>query len=54
MKRMVKDLNDKTFKYHIYIEYFDIALDLIQSLRSKKAANIIFSKEPWISKEYLI
>ena len=51
---MIKDLNDKIFKYYIYIKYYDVALDFVWSLRSEKVLNIIFSKEPYISKEYLV
>ena len=29
IKRMIKDLDDKAFKYHIYIEYYNVVLDLI-------------------------
>ncbi len=54
MKKMIKDLNEKTFKYHIYIEHYDVALDFIRSLRLKKVLNIIFNKELRILKEYLI
>jgi len=54
IKRMIKDLNDKTFKYHIYIEHYNIVLNFIRNLKYKKASNIIFNKEPYISKEYLI
>ncbi len=51
---MIKDLNNKIFKYYIYIEHYNTALDLVKDLRSKKTLNITFNKEPWISKEYLI
>ncbi len=51
---MIKDLNDKTFKHHIYIEYYDAVLNFIQMLRPKKTSNITFSKKPWISKEHLV
>jgi len=51
---MVKDLNEKTFKHYIYIKHYNVALDLIQSLRSEKTSNIIFNKELQILKEYLI
>ncbi len=54
MKRMIKDLNDKVFKYYIYIEYYNVVLDLMRGLRLEKTSNIIFSKELYISKEYLI
>ncbi len=51
MKRMIKDLGDKIFKYYIYIEYYDIVLNFARGLRLEKISNIIFSKEPRISKE---
>ncbi len=50
---MIKDLNNKTFKHHIYIEYYNVALDLAKGLRSEKTLNIIFNKEPRILKEHL-
>jgi len=54
IKRMIKDLSEKVFKYYTYIEYYDVALDFIRSLKSEKVLNITFSKEPRISREYLI
>ncbi len=51
---MVKDLNDKTFKYYIYIKHYNVVLDFIRSLRFEKTSNITFNKELRISKEYLI
>ncbi len=51
---MIKDLSEKAFKYHIYIEYYDIALDFIRNLKLEKTSSIIFSKKLRISKEYLI
>jgi len=51
---MIKDLNEKIFKYHIYIKYYNIALNLIRGLKLKKVSSIIFNKELRISKEYLI
>jgi len=51
---MIKDLNNKVFKHHIYIEYYNMVLNFIRSLRSKKTSNITFNKELQISKEYLI
>ncbi len=51
---MIKDLNDKIFKYYIYIEHYDAALDFVKSLKSKKILIIIFNKEFRILKEYLI
>ncbi len=51
---MIKDLNDKVFKYYIYIEHYDVVLNFVQTLRLEKIVSMIFSKEPWIVKEYLI
>ncbi len=51
---IVKDLNEKTFKYYIYVEYYNIVLDFVRSLKSEKALSIIFNKELQILKEYLI
>ena len=51
---MIKDLDDKAFKYHIYIKYYDITLNLARSLKLEKISNITFSKKPRISKEYLV
>ncbi len=51
---MLKDLNEKAFKYYIYVEYYDVALDFVRNLRFKKILNITFSKELRISKEYLM
>ncbi len=51
---MIKNLNDKIFKYYIYIEYYNIILDLIQSLRSENVVNITFNKKLRILKKYLI
>ncbi len=51
---MIKNLDDKIFKHHIYIEHYNIILDLVRILRSKKTSNIIFNKEPWILKEHLV
>ncbi len=45
MKRMIKDLNEKIFKHHIYTKHYNIVLDLIRKLRSEKTSNIIFNKE---------
>jgi len=42
---MIKDLSEKTFKYYIYIEYYDVVLDLIRGLRLEKTSSIIFNKE---------
>ncbi len=42
---MIKNLNNKTFKHYIYIEHYDIALNLIKILRLKKTSNIIFNKK---------
>ncbi len=51
---MIKDLNDKIFKHYIYIEYYNAALDFARILKLEKTSNIIFNKELWILKEYLI
>ncbi len=42
---MIKDLNEKAFKHHIYIEHYNIILDFIRNLRSKKVSNITFNKK---------
>ncbi len=42
---MIKDLNDKAFKYYIYIEYYNIALDFTRDLRPEKVSNIMFNKK---------
>ncbi len=42
---MIKDLNDKVFKYHIYIEYYNIVLDFARSLKPERALNMTFNKE---------
>ncbi len=42
---MIKDLNDKIFKYHIYTKYYNAILDFTQRLRFKKTSNIIFNKK---------
>ena len=51
---MTKDLNDKTFKHYIYIEYYNVILDLVKILKPKKTLNITFNKELRILKEHLI
>ncbi len=51
---MIKDLNDKIFKHHTYIKYYNAILDLARSLKPEKTSNIIFNKEPKISKKHLI
>jgi len=51
---MIKDLNDKIFKHHIYIEHYNTALNLAKNLRLEKTSSITFSKEPKISKKQLI
>ena len=51
---MTKDLDEKTFKYYIYIEYYNVALNLVRNLGPEKVSSIIFNKELRISKEYLI
>ncbi len=45
MKRMIKDLGEKVFKYYIYIEYYDMILDFIRGLKLEKTLNIIFNKK---------
>ncbi len=42
---MIKDLSEKAFKYYIYIEHYDVVLDLVQGLELEKVLNITFSKE---------
>ncbi len=54
IRRMIKDLSDKIFKHHIYIEYYNAALDFVKRLRSEKTSNITFNKKLKISKEQLI
>ena len=39
---MIKDLNNKVFKYYIYIEYYDIALYFTRNLRFKTINNFFF------------
>ncbi len=51
---MIKDLDDKTFKHHIYTEYYDVILDLVRGLRPEKTSSIIFNKELRILKEHLV
>ncbi len=51
---MIKDLNDKAFKHHIYIKYYNVALNLTRSLKLEKTSSITFNKKLQISKEYLI
>ncbi len=51
---MVKNLKDKAFKYHIYTEHYNVALDFARGLKSEKTLSITFNKEPRISKEHLI
>ncbi len=54
MKRMIKDLDDKTFKYYIYMEYYNVALDFVRDLGLEKISSMIFNKELRISKEHLV
>ncbi len=54
IKRMIKNLNEKAFKHHIYIKYYNVALNLTKKLKPKKTSNITFSKKLRISKKYLI
>ncbi len=42
---MIKDLDDKAFKYYIYIEHYNIALNFIQGLKLEKTSSITFNKE---------
>ena len=51
---MIKDLNNRTFKYYIYAKYYDAALDFIRRLKPEKTLNITFNKELRISKEHLV
>ncbi len=51
---MIKDLDDKVFKYYIYVEYYNTALDFVRGLGPEKTLNMIFNKEPRISKEQLV
>ena len=51
---MIKDLDNKAFKYHIYTKYYNVTLDFAKGLRPEKTLNITFNKEPRISKEHLI
>ena len=53
IRRIIKDLGDKAFKYYIYVEHYDAALDLVRGLGLEKTLNMIFSKESRISKKYL-
>ena len=45
IKRMTKDLSEKAFKYHIYIEHYNIVLDFARSLKPERALNMTFNKE---------
>ncbi len=45
IKKMIKDLGDKTFKHHIYTKHYNITLDLAKSLKPKKTSNITFNKK---------
>ena len=51
---MIKDLNKKVFKHHIYTEYYNAVLDFIRILGLKKTSNITFGKKPQILKKHLI
>jgi len=42
---MIKDLNDKAFKYYIYTEYYDVVLNLVKILKFEKTSNITFNKK---------
>ncbi len=54
IRKIIKDLNNKVFKYYIYIEYYNAVLNFVRTLGLEKTVNIIFSKKPRITKEYLI
>ncbi len=51
---MIKDLSNKAFKYYIYIEHYNVALNFVKGLRFEKTSSITFNKEFKISKEHLI
>ncbi len=51
---MVKDLDEKTFKHYIYIEYYNAVLDFIRILKPEKTSSITFNKKLWILKEHLV
>ncbi len=51
---MIKDLKDKVFKHHIYIEHYNITLDFAKDLKPKKIISIIFSRKLKILKEHFI
>ncbi len=53
-KRMVKDLKDKIFKHHIYIEYFNAALDFVRRIGLEKTSNITFNKKPRFLEDHMI
>ncbi len=42
---MVKDLNEKIFKYYIYVKHYNVALNLVRSLKPEKTSSITFSKK---------
>ncbi len=54
IRRMIKDLNDKAFKYYIYIEYYNITLDFVKDLRFEKTSSITFSIKLKILKEHFV
>src|SRR6266699_3268570 len=54
IKKIVKNLNKKTFKHYIYTKHYNDVLDLVRNLKPEKASNITFNKKPRISKKYLI
>jgi len=54
IRRMIKDLNEKTFKHYIYAKHYNVVLDLVRRLKLKKTSNMTFNKESRISKEHLI
>jgi hypothetical protein len=47
---MIKDLENKAFKYHLYSEHWNTALNLARILKPEKTHNIIFNKEPRLQK----
>ncbi len=51
---MIKDLDDKAFKHHIYIEYYNTTLNLTRNLKPEKTSIMTFNKKSRISKEHFI
>jgi len=50
IKKIIKDLEDKTFKHHTYIKHYNTALNFAKDLKLEKTSNMIFNKESRISK----